>query len=194
MKYIYNLNVNFKDHFYDFYEWNKNDKIITIPKIPILKISNKQFNDLKNNQIKIQNKINNNITLFYCKNNLLAIKFNKQGINKLKSDVYIEEESNIISNSKNIRKIKLKYKLLKKEKLSFNTRLENENRNELLKKINKIYNNNEYNIINYIYIECFKKNENNIKKKYKKIKKEIIKGNDNFYKIFNIFKLISQNN
>ena len=194
MKYTYNINVNFKKHFYDFYEWNENDKIITIPKVPILKISNKQFNDLKYNRIKIQNKIDNNITLFYCKNNLLVIKFTKQGINKLKSDVYIDEESNIINNSKKIKKIKLKYKLLEKEKISFNTRLENENRNELLKKINKIYYNNDYNIINYIYIECFKKNENNIEKKYNKIKKEIIKGNDNFYKIFNIFKLISQNN
>ena len=40
MTYIYDILLNFKEELIEFYDWNKNDNIIHIRKIPLLKISN----------------------------------------------------------------------------------------------------------------------------------------------------------
>ena len=39
MTYIYDILLNFKDELIEFYDWNKNDNIIHIRKIPLLKIT-----------------------------------------------------------------------------------------------------------------------------------------------------------
>ena len=51
MNYIYDLLLNFNEKIYDFYDWNKTDKIIHIKKIPIFKISSSKMNIIKNNKI-----------------------------------------------------------------------------------------------------------------------------------------------
>ena len=48
MNYIYNIALNFQKNFVDFFEWNLNDNIIYINKIPIFKVSNYDFNNIKN--------------------------------------------------------------------------------------------------------------------------------------------------
>ena len=52
MNYIYDVILNFQKEYYDFYEWNKNDNIYHMRKIPIIKINNKQFFEIKNNTIR----------------------------------------------------------------------------------------------------------------------------------------------
>lgn len=196
MKYIYDLELNFKNKYYDFYEWEKKDKITHIKKIPSYKVTDEDIYNLKYNYIKInkdffQNK-KNYTSIFSNGQTIIAIKFDNNGYNKFKSDINIEEQEEIINLINNQKTIKLNYKIIKKEKIEFKTRLEIENKNKIIKKITKIYNNKEYDKIDYIFLECFGNINNTIEKKYNKIKKEIIKGNDNFYKIYNIFKLISQ--
>ena len=193
MKYIYNLNLNFKKKFYDFYEWEKKDKIISINKILSYRITDKDIYNFKYNHIKTD-ALKNKTIIFSDGKTLIAIKFNKKGENLLKSDINIEKQEEIINIIKKQKITKINYKIIKKEKIEFKTRLELENKNYLLKKIGEIYKNKEFDIINYIYLECFNNTNKTIYNKYIKIKKEIIKGNDNFYKIFNIFKLITQNN
>lgn len=198
MKYIYNLKLNFNNKFYEFYEWKKEDILTHIKKIPAYKITDKDMYNLKYNYIKIDKEFFKNkkniICIFFSNNTLVAIKFNNKGINKLKSDINIENQEDIINLLNNQKTIKLTYKVLKKEKTEFKTRLEIENTKILIKKLTKIYSNKEYDKINYIYLECFNNLSNSLEDKYKKIKKEIVQGNDNFYKIFNILKLISQKN
>ena len=38
MNYIYDVITNFNDTYYDFYEWNKKDKLTHFKKIPIINI------------------------------------------------------------------------------------------------------------------------------------------------------------
>ena len=45
MNYIYDILVNFKETLYDFYEWNKNDNITHIRKIPLFRINDIFFKD-----------------------------------------------------------------------------------------------------------------------------------------------------
>ena len=37
MKYIYDIVLNFNEEFFEFYDWNLNDEITHIKKIPIIK-------------------------------------------------------------------------------------------------------------------------------------------------------------
>ena len=39
MNYIYDIYLNFNNQLYDFFDWNKSDKLIHIKSIPIIKIS-----------------------------------------------------------------------------------------------------------------------------------------------------------
>ena len=38
MTYIYDILLNFNEEYYEFYDWNKEDTIVHIKKIPIYKI------------------------------------------------------------------------------------------------------------------------------------------------------------
>ncbi|MBR3199301.1 MAG: hypothetical protein IKG27_04735 [Bacilli bacterium] len=207
MNYIYDIYLNFNNSFYDFYEWNKRDKIIHIRKIPTIKVSKKDFYNIKYNKIKISkdflktihNKTEqfNNNKIKYCtiisdEKDIIAIKFDKNGINHMKSSLYIDEKEEIINIIKKQKEYKIKYNILKKFKNNFKTRFEIENEKYILNELNKIYLNKDYQKINYICLECFRKKEKNINEAIKKIKKEITKETDNFYKIFNIFKSINQ--
>lgn len=208
--YIYDLLLNFQANYYDFYEWNEEDNITHIRKIPSFKVSNKDFKNLKN-KIIISKKFLDTIlkkTQYFNKNNvknikyaslfsngkdIIAIKFNKNGENKLISTLSIEEQDDIIEIIKHQKETPLEYKLIKKIKpFDFKTRFELENEHFIKKELSKIYSQKDYKKLNYIHLECFGTKEINIEKAIKRIKKEITKGNDNFYKIFNIFKITAQ--
>ena len=55
MIYIYDILLNFKNNFFDFFEWNKSDDIVHIRKIPIIKIKSEDLFNIKNNCVKIDN-------------------------------------------------------------------------------------------------------------------------------------------
>ena len=50
MNYIYDVLCNFQNVYYDFYDWNKTDDILRIRKIPIIKVNDEVYLDLKNNK------------------------------------------------------------------------------------------------------------------------------------------------
>ena len=56
MNYIYNIYLNFNKNYYDYYEWNDNDNIILVKKIPIIKTNTNDFKNIISNYIKINNK------------------------------------------------------------------------------------------------------------------------------------------
>ena len=211
MNYIYDIFLDFEKNLYDFYDWNIDDEITHIRKIPAFKISSKELKDIKNNIIKINNtflKQIHNKTEQFKKNEIakmkytsifsdgkdaIAIKFSKNGISYMKSTLAIDEQNDIIDIIKSQKEINLKYKIIKKLKQkNFKTRFEIENEKIIYNELNKINKGKDYKKMSYICLECFGKPEPNITKAINKIKKEIIKGNDNFYKIFKIFKTINQ--
>ena len=52
MNYIYDIYLNFNNIPYDFFEWNKNDNLIHLKKIPIYKVKTEVFNLMYSNNIK----------------------------------------------------------------------------------------------------------------------------------------------
>ena len=57
MDYIYDIVLNFQNKYYDFYEWKKTDKLINIKKILVYKVNNKDYLDLKYNDVIIDKNI-----------------------------------------------------------------------------------------------------------------------------------------
>lgn len=212
MNYIYDVILDFQKEYYDFYEWNKNDNIFHMRKIPILKINKKQFNEIKNNIVQFSEATTklfnfktaerfkqNNITkmkytiIISTENQAMGIKINKNGIIQLKSSLLPDEQDDVIEIIKFQNEAKLEYKIIKNNKNNnFKTRFEIENENFIYNELDKVYEQKNIQKLNYIYLECFNKQEPNIDLAYKKLKSEISKTNENFKKIYNIFKMTKQ--
>ena len=96
MNYTYDIYLNFNKKLYDFFDWNKTDKLIHIKKIPIFKIPEKHILKIIKYSVKIDNNFLNSITckteiwnysntykncaLFTDGSNAIALEFDKNGI------------------------------------------------------------------------------------------------------------------
>lgn len=207
MNYIYDVIANFNDIPYDFFEWNKIDDITHLKKVIIIKTDSQVLNDLINKKVKVSEdllKYIKNKTEFYSKSdsNLIAIftngyiniciKFTKNGINKYKSFLQIEEDDEVLELSNRLNEIDFNYQIFGEANIcQFKTRKETEAYNYIVDKIDDLYNKNDVMKLKYIYYDCFDKFEDNKNKIYEEIKQSI---NDNFEvlnKIYDFFKLIS---
>lgn len=207
MNYIYDVIANFNDIPYDFFEWNKIDDITHLKKVIIIKTDSQVLNDLINKKVKVSEdllKYIKNKTEFYSKSdsNLIAIftngyiniciKFTKDGINKYKSFLQIEEDDEVLELSNRLNEIDFNYQIFGEANIcQFKTRKETEVYNYIVDKIDDLYNKNDVMKLKYIYYDCFDKFEDNKNKIYEEIKQSI---NDNFEvlnKIYDFFKLIS---
>ena len=211
MNYIYDVVLNFQKEYYDFYDWNKNDNIYHMRKIPIIKIDNKQLLDIKNNIVKFNEdtlkyfnvkaerfKQNSIAKIKYTiiignEYEAIAIKLNKDGVVHLKSSLLPDEQDDVVEILKFQRETKLNYQIIKKSKINpFKTRFETEHEQFIHKELDEIYRQKNIQKLNYLCLECFNAPEPNINRAYEKLKKEINKTNDNFQKIYNIFKITKQ--
>ena len=211
MNYIYDVVLNFQKEYYDFFDWNQNDNIYHMRKIPIIKIDNNQLLDIKNNIIKFdedtlkyfnvkaerfkQNSITKikHTVIIGSEHEAIAIKLNKERLTYLKSSLLPDEQDDVIEILKFQKETKLNYQIIKKSKTNFfKTRFEVEHEQFIHKELDEIYRQKNIQKLNYLCLECFNTPETNINRAYKKLKKEISKTNDKFQKIYNIFKMIKQ--
>lgn len=200
MNYIYDIYLNLNKELFDFFEWNKKDKLTHIKKIPIFKISEEEIKNLINYKIKVDetflNKISNktetwNIknkadfcTLFTDGNTVIAIEFNKNGVSQKKSFLLIEEELDILETIDKIKEITFHFSVLNQEKKALKTRKELNIEHFIYKELKSI----EEQKLNYIYFECFGKKEKNKKIILDELNK--IKKNSKTYKnLYDILKL-----
>ena len=211
MNYIYDVLLNFQKEYYDFFDWNTNDNLYHMRKVPIIKVNNTHLKELKNNIIKFDsnllNLINNKaerfskntiskqkyIFIIGNENKCLAIKLNKNGIITHKSSLLPNEQDDIIEILKIQKETNLNYEIIKKQPINhFHTRFELENKKFIIDELDKIYKQNNFQKLNYLCLECFNQTQPTINKAYLKLKQEIQKTNKNFIKLYNIFKIISQ--
>jgi len=207
MNYIYDLLLNFNEKIYDFYDWNKTDKIIHIKKIPIFKISSSKMNIIKNNKISFEDSF---LEKIYRKTEEFMNRKNKYidyaclftdgleviGININKKITYskllIDEEAEVINMSLHMNEKNIEIKTIgKKEKELFKTRKEIEQINETKNIFNKILKENNDEKLKYLYYECFDKKTDS-KEEIIKIftdqieNRNIIEKINNFYNIKNV--------
>ena len=203
MNYIYDIVLNFHEHYYNFFEWDRKDKITNITKIPLYRVSNQDILILKNNKVKIDNILLNKIkkdNKNYKKNMCLVsntkitigLLFDNYGNLQKRSSLIYEEEDEVNDYCTNLKITQINYleniEIQTKEKL----RLEIEKKEKLIEYIN---NTKDISTLKYLYYEYFKKecnNQNEIKKSLtEELEKEWTKKQNNIY---HIVKLLNKKN
>lgn len=195
MNSVYDVLVNFKKNPYEFYEWEQDDNIKHVKKIPSFKVSDKTLFDFINDDVlvseKIMNEINDQTEIFcgrtinkmkyaciiYNDVTVLAIMINDEGLVIGKSKLLFDEADDVIKNGKDINIYDLDYKVVSKN--SHNNSLTRKENNEvflILKYLNKIYDNKNADELNYLYYECFDVKEEDYAKSYMLLKKQIENG------------------
>lgn len=201
MNYVYDIMINFKKDYLDFFEWNKNDKVICIKKIPIFRIKDADLNNIVNNDFKINNDFlsklvdknkNKIMCLLFSESNVIAFQFNENGNCINRSSLMVDDELDILENYYNMKYTTLKYEIIKSKKNIFLTRNELHQINFLNNKVNKLTIPNDNTKIKYLYFECFGVMENDSFIALKEIKKSI-KNKVNINNLYNFFKLIETN-
>ena len=210
MNYIYDIFINFNKKYYDFFEWNLNDGVYHIRKIPIFRIKTDDFIKLFPNRIVVDNEFLNNIKdktdvfngivnntkyccLFTDTNDVIAVSFDENGNSILKSDLLIEEALDVLELSLHMKENNVMFNILSNDvDKVFLTRNNKKNSQKILKKIDSI-SKNEIEKMKYLYYECFNEKEKDYKKMVLKIKKsindeEILKKLNNFFKLISNYK------
>nr|MBP3258694.1 hypothetical protein [Bacilli bacterium] len=202
MNYIYDVLVNFKYPLIEFYDWNIDDDILNIKRIPLSKISSEDLNILKYHKFKLNitaikgitkvfndRKKNYNSIIYTDGNEAIAFNFDDKGVCISKSDLLLDEERDILDNSISLDITNIEYKVMSKDNINqYRTRNEVEITKYLINEIDKI---DDLDKLNYIYYECFNEHKNISKTKLiNRIKGE---WDDKYYKIYDFFKSISMN-
>lgn len=206
MNYIYDILLNFKDELYDFYDWNKEDSLIHIRKIPIIKISETDLYNIINYDVKIDldffETIKNKTEIFTSKNikklqyaclltdsnSIIAIEKNDRKIKK--SSLLIDEELDSLDDTESLKIQSIKYEIIsKKSKNEFKTRKQIEIEKFIKKEFSKIK--KEEDKLKYIYYDCFGEKEEKIDKIINIIEDKIddINISNKLYKFFKITKI-----
>jgi len=205
MNYIYDIYLNFNEYLYDFFDWNKNDKLIHIKMIPIFKVTEENIKNMITYNIKLDknylNYVYNKATVWnksekyksyalFCDNNtVIAIEFNELGISIKKSYLLINEELEILENTNSLKIRNINFKVLDKTKSSLKTRKQIEEENFINNELKNI----DINKLKYIYFECFGKHEDNKNSITNKLL-SLSKNSKTYKNLYNILKLTSTTN
>lgn len=208
MNYIYDIVLNFNSNYYEFYEWNKNDNIINVRKIPVFKVDNQTYYDFKFNDIIVNNdflKLIENETSIYLGNTnkymciitnskeAIGVMFNKKGLIIKKSSLIIDEENEVLELAYDILNIKIDYQVNRVcKKIRFVSRSEGEKKKKIISSLNHLLKINNYELIRYIYYDVFLKEEKDVNKIYDELI-NVIDKNETIYinRINSILELIS---
>ena len=196
MKNIYDILVNFKKIPYEFYEWNKEDDVKHVKKMPSIKVSDSTLYDIFYNdavvsknfldQIKDKTEIFFGRTVkkvkyacvIYNDDVALSILLNDNGEIIGKSKLLFDEEDDVLKEDVPLKEID--YNVIKKvKKISGLTRREAKIVLLLSKYLDKIHESKKNDEIKYMYFECFNKVEEDNEKAYKNLKNEVLKANLN---------------
>lgn len=207
MNYIYDILLNFQNDIFEFYDWYPEDSILHIRKIPVIKISAKNLNDVKTNKIEFEDtilkKIKNKTEIFLIKSiksleyafllsdGVEVIAINIQNGEYTYSKLLIDEEEDVLDVVLKMEEQELNYNIISKQNIyNFNTRKELEIKKYIKLELEKLLKENNLDKLKYIYLECFNLKEENKTKIINKIKNEI---DTNFsivgQKLYDIFQL-----
>ncbi len=194
MDFIYDILINFNgEEVYQYYEWYQDDDIKYIKKIPLFKLSNEDYINIKNNNIIIEKtfldliynigeiRINNKIKriaylcLFSNGKEVIALKFNIKGELIMKGGLLLDESYDVLNKSSSIKCISIKYEIITSKNINyFLTRYERKCLSFLLEEINKFHYQGKHETLRYLYYECFGETNEDDDKILKRLKSFII--------------------
>ena len=175
MNYIYDILVNFKYPLIDFYDWNSDDDIENIKRIPFYKIKSDVLNEFKYNKFKIDitsikgltklfnSKKTYNSLVYTDSNEAIVFKFNEDGICIGKSMLMIDEEMEILESSYLVKSTDIEYTILSRDNVTlYKTRKQVSITDYLIKTIDKINDVDKLKYINYICLGEYNASKNDL--------------------------------
>ncbi len=169
MDYVYDIVLNFQNNYYEFYEWKSSDKIINVKKVPIYKISTKDYLNIKEHSITIDKiSLPKQSKLFLVTNGfeIMGLLINNKGQIIKKSSLIFEESDDILSDIEDIKSINIKYQIDNFHKQQLMSRANEEKMQYIdncLKNIDK--QKDEY-FLKYLYYDIYDAKEDDIDKIY----------------------------
>lgn len=202
MKYIYDILLNFNHMPYEIYDWNKDDEITHIRKMPFYKVTTTDLRNIVTNNVSIDAEFLKSIykkTEIIFNNKVKPIEYaflltdGKETI-AIKDGKYsklmYDEEAETLEYAKYMPIFNIKYKIIsKKNHLNFKTRNEIYIKKFIFNEINNMLKGNEFDKLNYIYMEIFDKKISSDKNQ---IINDLNNNWDNIYlKLYNFLKIFS---
>ena len=191
MDYIYDIVLNFQNNYYEFYEWKTSDKIINVKKMLVYKVNNKNYLNLKYNDVILDTKILPKQTKMYLVTNgleVMGILLDNNGKLIKRSSLLIDESDEVLEEKETLKAFPLKYKKNNlKPHLSLN-RTKQEKSQFIQNYFSNIDINKDEYLLKYLYYDIYNKEENNIKKVYKNLIELI---NNDINKIYNSIKKVN---
>ncbi len=183
MIYIYDLILNWSDkRRYEFFEWEDDDEIEYVKKIPVFKIND--FDNVLNYTIRVEkdflSKIYNKSEAYgnrktemieyacvFCNDDLnkaVAVEFSDSGESMYKSNIYFLDLDDIFDIGSRLNIYDLKYEVLCENDNSdyYLTRSELIKKKFLVSEINASYRDNNYDKLRYMYYEIFGKDDSDV--------------------------------
>lgn len=195
MNYVYDVILNLREKYYDFFFWEEDDILTHISKIPIVKVNTKTMIDFLNNNIKVDSQFLSmikNKTVLYEFNKkstmpymciftdskyTLVLEFNYKNESIKRSSLLYEEEEDAINISDKISYTNISYDILNKvDNECYLTRFEEKSHQFVKEKLSKLYKENKEKI-KYVYYEIFLEEEKNVDLINKRLM-TIVKDND----------------
>ncbi len=212
MKNVYDILVNFKKKAYEFYEWDRNDDIEHIKKIPAIRVDDKVIKDFLYGEVKVSKEFLNRIysktevysnklikliefsCILFNKEFALAIEFNKEGKIIGKSKLLFDESDDIVCNTNLEVKNDINYEIISSSKDNNKyTRREYKTILMLNNYIEDLLKRNKEDEFRYVYFECFNEDSKDIKKAYEKLKEKINDANHEIIKkLTNLVKVLKK--
>ncbi len=174
MIYIYDIVLNFQEQLYDFYEWNKKDRLLNIKKIPIFRINTEKLLSIINDKVylkeEILHKIAHETTIYMLSNNeykylclfsnteeTVAVMCNEEGLIIKKSSLLFDEEdeANEVAENLNIDCVIEKTVKVNNNNLLDNCRIIREKKKKVYDFIKKLDLLVDKEKIRYLYFDLF---------------------------------------
>lgn len=182
MQYYYDLLGNFSEYILKFYEWENDDEIVNIKKIPFIKISKEDMRVLLtcNVSLEMDNIIKNskdktNYLLFSTGCDALMVELNQDGNVMYYSSLLIEDELEVNEMAHSMNVTKLKFRVLGKLKTLSDYRQGEKAKNLIIHELKKIKDNDNRDECLYYYYEWFHISTDDYDKAIKKMFLEIKK-------------------
>lgn len=208
MNFYYDIIVNFQENNYMFYEWEDDDVLDCIKKIPLIQVTTKTLKDLVNNNFmvdkdfltsihkktKLKNGTLEYAALFVSKNGTLVVEFAQDGSSIVRSYLQVIDECHIQDILYTLPTDKLNYKII--NKIIENKGIRKE---EIIKKfinleLNTLYKNKDWEKIVFLYNEWFLKTKSNVAEMIQDMQNKLKSGiTDVEVKIYELIKLSYSN-
>lgn len=209
MTFIYDVLLNFQDknRLVEFFEWEDNDMLEHVKRIPLLRIPSVDMDHFCFSDVKVDKEFLNRIkgkvllykrkkTTFYgclfCDlNRVVAVEFSSSGEIIARSCLLLDEEDEVIESAKDLEVSSISYKVLKREGgCSFLTREEEFERHYLYREFVSLFEEKNVDKLTYLYEEIFGVDNLDFSHKYQRIIQDLEVGFDQrYHKLFDIVQL-----